>query len=143
MDCQGHRGNRGAGRNRLAVVGAARFEQHTSESEEDEEEVAKYVELYEGGLTGFVANLLQWCREQQREAVARPQILALAEQIRAKRLVLPTSTLELMARYQTTLDNQLFKLLRALREAQEWRFKTIEPAPHSPGDDLEPLNQAA
>jgi hypothetical protein len=31
-----------------------------------------------------------------------------------------------MARYQTTLDNQLYKALRAYREAQEWRFKTLE-----------------
>jgi hypothetical protein len=119
------------------------FEQLASDAADDEEEVTKYVELYQGGLTGFVANLLQWCREQQREAEARPQILRLAEQVRAKRLVLPSDTLELLARYQTTLDNQLFKLLKALREAQEWRLKTIEPAPHSPGDDLEPLNQAA
>lgn len=31
-----------------------------------------------------------------------------------------------MARYQTTLDNQLYKALRAFREAQEWRLKTLE-----------------
>ena len=31
-----------------------------------------------------------------------------------------------MSRYQTTLDNQLYKALRALREAQEWRLRTLE-----------------
>ncbi len=118
------------------------FGQLASEAEEDEEEVARYVELYQGGLTEFVANLLLWCREQQREAAARPQILMLAEQVRAKRLILPTDTLELLARYQTTLDNQLFKLLKALREAQEWRLETIEPVAQSVPDDLEPADQA-
>ena len=44
-------------------------------------------------------------------------------------MVLPTDTLELLARYQTTLDNQFFKLLRGLREAQEWRLKTLEASP--------------
>ena len=34
--------------------------------------------------------------------------------------------LEVFSRYQTTLDNQLYKSLRALRDAQEWRLKTIE-----------------
>ncbi len=48
-----------------------------------------------------------------------------------------------MARYQTTLDNQLFKLLKALREAQEWRMKTIEPVGQTACDDLEPLNHVA
>ena len=56
-------------------------------------------------------------------------MLALAEQVRTQRLVLPEDALVLLSRYQTTLDNQLFKLLRALREAQEWRLKTIEAAP--------------
>jgi hypothetical protein len=33
---------------------------------------------------------------------------------------LPTQT-ELLTRYQTTLDNDLYKALKALREAQSWR----------------------
>lgn len=119
------------------------FEQLTSDAAEEEEEVAEYAEIHEGGLTGFVANLLQWCREQQREAEARPQILLLAAHVRAKRSVLPTDTLELLARYQTTLDNQLFKLLKALREAQDWRLKTIEPAPTASANNLEPVERAA
>lgn len=118
------------------------FEQLVSDAAGDGQEVDRYVELYEGGLTGFVVNLLQWCREQQSEAEARPQVLQLAEQVRAKRLVLPADTLELFARYQTTLDNQLFKLLKALREAQEWRLELIEPVPQSALDDLELVDQA-
>ena len=61
----------------------------------------------------------------------------------AKRLELPSDTLELLARYQTTLDNQLFKLLKALREAQEWRLKTIDPVYQSSHDDVELVDQAA
>ena len=40
--------------------------------------------------------------------------------------MLPERALMLFTRYQTTLDNQIYKALRALREAQEWRLKTIE-----------------
>jgi hypothetical protein len=46
--------------------------------------------------------------------------------VRAKQLVLPLDALQLMSRYQSTLDNQLYKALRALREAQAWRLKTLE-----------------
>jgi DNA anti-recombination protein RmuC len=33
---------------------------------------------------------------------------------------------ERIGRYQSTLDNELYKALRALREAQTWRLRTIE-----------------
>jgi hypothetical protein len=65
--------------------------------------------------------LVQWCRTELSAGERRPEILALADQLRASRLVLPLRQLEVIARYQTTLDNQLYKALRALREAQDWR----------------------
>ena len=67
-----------------------------------------------------------WCQKELREADARPPLLSIAELVRAKRVVLPPDALEIMARYQSTLDNQLYKALKALREAQEWRLKTLE-----------------
>jgi len=92
----------------------------------DEEGVEQYLEEYENGLTGYVGNLMDWCRKELKAAERRPHIQALAAQVRAKRLVLSDDALQVFARYQTTLDNQLYKALKALREAQEWRFKTLE-----------------
>ena len=114
------------------------FEQLRSDAEEDSEDPATFAESQKGGLTGYISELLLWCRKQLREAEARPQIMALAEHVRAKRLVLPKDTLELLSRYQTTLDNQLDKALRALRDAQDWRLKTIEmaPQPSVPAHDV-------
>lgn len=127
----------------LEQIAPGVFGQLTSDAEEDKESTAMFVENHKGGLTGYIADLLLWCQEQQQEAATRPQILAIAEQVRAKRLVLPSDTLELLARYQTTLDNQLFKLLKALREAQEWRLETIEPVAQTACDDLEPIDHVA
>ncbi len=106
------------------------FEQLKSDAEEDSEDPVTFAEGHKGGLTGYISELLVWCRKQLRDAEARPQIMGLAEHVRAKRLVLPKDTLELLSRYQTTLDNQLYKALRALRDAQEWRLKTIDTTPH-------------
>ena len=94
---------------------------------------------HRSGLTGYIDELMRWCRKKLREAESRPHLMAIAEQMRAKRLVLTPDTLELLSRYQTTLDNQLYKALKALREAQEWRLKTLEAAPtdaaiNGPGD---------
>jgi hypothetical protein len=50
---------------------------------------------------------------------------------------LPSKT-DLLARYQTALDNDLYKALKALREAQAWRQSKalISAAPILPdGDD--------
>ena len=77
-------------------------------------------------MIGYINELTLWCHRQLMEAEARPHVLALADQVRAKRLILHADTLELLARYQTTLDNQLYTALKALREAQEWRLKTLE-----------------
>lgn len=108
--------------------------QLTSDANDDDEEPAQHVAGLEHGLTSYVGQLANWCRQQLREAEQRPRLLELAEQLRAKRLVLPMAQLETLSRYQTTLDNQLFKALRAFREAQEWRLKTLEG---EPVDDVE------
>ena len=104
------------------------FEQFRSDISEDVEEPEAFLASHKGGLTGYLAELLLWCRGRLKEAEERPQVLELANQVRATRLVLPAESLELMSRYQSTLDNQLYKALRALRDAQEWRLKTLEGA---------------
>lgn len=110
------------------------FEQLQSDAKEDVEETLAFVSAHKGGLTGYVCELLLWCQRQVTEAELRPTIMHVAEQLRTKRLVLPPEALEVMARYQTTLDNQLFKLLRHLRDSQEWRLKNLEAA--SAGEEV-------
>lgn len=99
-----------------------------SDAEEGEESIEEHLRSQEGGLTGYVKELVTWCHEDLERAENRPRLLALAAQLRQKRLILPSEQLEVLARYQTTLDNQLYKALKALREAQEWRMKTIHAA---------------
>lgn len=80
------------------------------------------------GATGYVTELYAWCKSELRKAAERPELLTLAEQLSQKRLILPFDQLQLVARYQTTLDNQLYKALKSLRDAQEWRLKTLDAA---------------
>jgi hypothetical protein len=104
------------------------FAQLKSDAEDDGEDIAAYLKDYDNGLSGYARDIARWCREELCKAEKRPHVLALADQLRAKRLVLPPDTLELFTRYQTTLDNQLYKALRAFRETQEWRLKTLDVA---------------
>lgn len=102
------------------------YAQLKCDADENHEDLAQHVAGLEHGVTSYVGDLAQRCCEQLNEAEQRPRLIALAEQLRAKRLVLPMEQLETLSRYQTTLDNQLYRALRALREAQEWRLKTLE-----------------
>lgn len=123
------------------------WQQLCSDAEEGDglNNAALYIAKFDGGLDAYLAELLSWCRGQIREAEARPHLLALTEHVRAKCLVLPTDTLEVLARYQTTLDNQLYKALRALRDAQAWRLRTLEATadPDPAAVSAEPLVEAA
>ncbi len=102
------------------------FKQLKSDAEDDGDDLEAHLKNYKEGLAEYVAQLLRWCHEQLREAEKRPKILGTAELVSAKRLVLSDETLELFTRYQSTLDNQLYKALRMYRESQEWRLKTVE-----------------
>ena len=104
------------------------FEQLKPDAEDDDGGIEGFLKARKGDLTGYVAELIEWCHEQLKQAEKHPQVLALAEQVKAKWLVLPDEALDVFSRYQTTLDNQLYKALRALREAQEWRLKTLDAA---------------
>lgn len=95
------------------------------EADADGEGLSAYLAGHENGLTGYVDALMDWCRSELSEAERRPHVQVLPVQERAKHLLLPDDTLQVIARYQTTLDNQLYKALTALREAQEWRLKTL------------------
>ncbi len=107
-----------------------------SDAAEDGETIEDYLVNCENGVSDYIEELVQWCRKQITEAEERPAVLDVANKLRAKRVVLPQSYLDLFARYQTTLDNQLYKAIRAFREAQEWRLKTIEADPVEAADGI-------
>ena len=90
------------------------FAQLKSDAEDDGDDIEAYLKDYDKGLPGYAMYIARWCREELRKAEKRPHVLALADQLRAKRLVLPPDALALFTRYQTTLDNQLYKSITRL-----------------------------
>lgn len=101
------------------------WQQLKEDAEDDYETPEDLVTAHNDGATGYVMELYTWCKAELRKAEARPKLLALAEQLKQKRLILLLDQLQLFACYQTTLDNQLYKTLKALRDAQDWRLKTL------------------
>ena len=103
------------------------YGQLKSDAESDNETIEEHLGAYKEGVSGYLTDLMRWCRKELETAQRRPKILQLAEHFRSRNLVLPAQALQLFTRYQTMLDNQLYKALRALREAQEWRSKRTPP----------------
>jgi len=102
------------------------WQQLVDDAEQDDEAPEQQVACHKNGVTGYVMELYDWCKTELQKAKDRPKLLAFVEQLKQKSLVLPIDQAHLFARYQTTLDNQLYKALKTLRETQEWRFKSLD-----------------
>jgi hypothetical protein len=94
-----------------------------------EESLAEYLEEV-GGLTDYLYEMADWCRKELEKAKQFEQIAKLTGPAIDK-LRVPWGQLETFIKYQASLDNQLYKAMKALREAQEWRLQTIEGQPET------------
>ena len=95
--------------------------------------------LVSSSLDIYVRELISWCREEseklEKHQARYPSVAATTETVQEK-LRVPWHKLDVLTKYQTTLDNQLFKTLKNLRDAQEWRLKTIDAV----NDDVEEIH---
>lgn len=92
------------------------------------QEYAKYGGTIAQTYHEFDDAVAKW-RLEIREALADRNIPALLDDARA----IPDG-MEILARYQSALDNDLYKAMRSLREAQAWRLKTLEGEPADAAD---------
>ncbi|MDB0573094.1 hypothetical protein LBW59_20270 [Ralstonia solanacearum] len=87
-------------------------------------EVADFVAGYEGGLFAWAKKKATDASSEVRTHERRIAVLEVAALVKGQQSA-PINQ-QLLARYQTALDNELYRAIRALREAQEWRLKTID-----------------
>ena len=104
-----------------------------SEAKEDESTPAQYFqyqcELGYGGIGSWVSDLKTWCNRQIQKADDFDKAQALIPTVLDKLSVIPASQVITFNKYQGSLDNQLFKTMKALREQQEYRLRTIDSVP--------------
>jgi|GEM_PF-1000907 len=102
-----------------------------SQLETDAESEELSIEDYLKSTTplGYVNELVSWCRQEmvklQKRIDQQPTIAALSQKAKDK-LSIPWSKLDILSKYQASLDNQLYKAIKALRETQQWRLDTID-----------------
>ena len=77
-------------------------------------------------MSEYLSDLLRYCREEIQRAVRFPVVLAIAELVTAQRAIPAGVARDKLGRYQAMLDNGLYKAMKALRDAQQWRLASID-----------------
>ena len=69
----------------------------------------------------YYLNLMGWAMGQLRHWEGRQEAI-----LRRDAVCVPSDS-DKLSRYQSSLDNELYKAMRALRQAQSWRLDVLEP----------------
>ena len=85
--------------------------------------VMPYVLTLKSGLLGWVNKTVDACCSEMEHVRRRAAIAEVAGFVRSRQSA-PIDQ-ELLCKYQTALDNELYRAMRTLREEQEWRLKTL------------------
>lgn len=112
------------------------YQQLVEDAEAEQETLADYLNLFQTPSEYFT-DLAVYCRDQIKQIEQRPVVLEIAALVKSKKAILQEKAREAFAKYQVMIDNELYKALKALREAQEWRLKTLDELPNENGFVLE------
>ena len=113
--------------NQLQSKAPLLFAQLAEDAESEDLTPAEYLNSV-ASLDEFVRDLADWCQSELAKSERFEQVTGLIPTAIDK-LSCPLANSDLLSKYQTTLDNQTYKAIKTLREAQDWRLKTIEAAP--------------
>lgn len=109
----------------LQAQGESLYRQLLSEAEAESMVIDEYVmhitESNSEGLRTWADNLFAWCTKELEIYKRKDEMRQIAEQVKIKQSA-PINN-ELLIRYQTALDSELYKAIEALRKQQEWRSK--------------------
>lgn len=96
---------------------------------EEQQTIADFLKTYDNP-TDYFTDLLTFCQDEMASAKQRPLVLEIAQRVRNKRAIIQQGPLrDALAKYQVMLDNELYKAIKALREAQAWRLDALQAIP--------------
>lgn len=105
--------------------------QHLQEETEAEEEETPeaYLKSCETELGDWLTELKQYAEKELEKARQRPRNISLYNNAFAEQGILADKYRDSLERYQASLDSQLYKAMKELRQLQECRLNTIETVP--------------
>ena len=97
--------------------------------DEEEESAEAYLKSCNTDLSAWLVEMKAYADKELAKARQRPKNIALFNNAFAEQGILTDKYRESFERYQASLDNQLYKAMKELRQLQEWRLNTIEVVP--------------
>jgi len=108
------------------------WQQLQQETEDEEEESAEaYLKSCKTDLAAWLVEMKKYADTELAKARQRPKNIELFNNAFAEQGILSDKYRESFERYQASLDNQLYKAMKELRQLQEWRLNTIEVVPNA------------
>lgn len=112
---------------RVKKIAPVCWEQLQEESDDEQEEsVEDYLKSCETNLSSWLEEMKKYADKELVITRQRPKNIELFNNAFAEQGILSAAQREAFERYQASLDNQLYKAMKELRQLQEWRLNTIE-----------------
>ena len=103
------------------------WEQLQEEAEDEQEDsVESYLARHNTSLDAWLHELKQYAEKKLEKERQRPKNIELYKNAFAEQGILADKYRDALERYQASLDNQLYKAMKELRQLQEWRLSIIE-----------------
>ncbi len=117
------------------------YTQLVKDAEADGESITEH--LADTSFEEYKCELIRWCYREvaklEKKMARQPLAAALSEKAKDK-LAIPWQKLDVFSKYQTTLDNQLYKAIKALRDEQAWRLNSLDAL--EPAGEEDPADAA-
>jgi hypothetical protein len=83
----------------------------------------KFLQNFEQPFDYF-DSLRDYCIKEIQKKHQHQMVSAVAELVKSKSVILKEKLRDSLCKYQVMLDNELYKAMKALRDAQEWRMNS-------------------
>jgi hypothetical protein len=109
--------------NKIKDIAPNAYQQLLSDAQDLALSPVKFLQDYEQPFDYF-DSLRDYCLKEIQKKHQHQMVSAVAELVKSKSVILKEKLRDSLCKYQVMLDNELYKAMKALRDAQEWRMNS-------------------
>ena len=109
--------------NMIKSIAPNAYQQLLSDAQDLALTPVKFLQDFEQPFDYF-DSLRDYCLKEIQKKHQHQMVSAVAELVKSKHVILKEKLRDSLCKYQVMLDNELYKAMKALREAQEWRMNS-------------------
>ena len=109
--------------NKIKDIAPNAYQQLLSDAQDLALSPVKFLQDYDQPFDYF-DSLRDYCLKEIQKKHQHQMVSAVAELVKSKSVILKEKLRDSLCKYQVMLDNELYKAMKALRDAQEWRMNS-------------------